>query len=243
MFFGIERASGAVLDLIYPPDCVACGAALEGREEGGLCPACRSGLPWIGAWRCPRCGDELGPYAEGARACPSECRKKALVFRGAVAVCRYEGVAREMVHRLKYGGDPRPADWMGRRMRDRLEQTDWFAQCDLIVPVPLHWRRRLARRFNQSELLARGVARAAGRHALENALRRPRKTPPQSFLDYESRLVNVKGAFAVRSAERVSGRTILLVDDVMTTCATAAECARTLLAAGAKRVYAAVFAR
>jgi ComF family protein len=243
MLAGIGRACGAVLDLIYPPDCVACGAALEGREEGGLCLACGAGLPWIGEWRCPRCGDELGPYAEGARACPSACTKKVLIFRGAAAVCRYEGAAREMVHRLKYGGDPRPADWMGRRMRDVLDRTDWFAECDLIVPVPLHWRRRLARRFNQAEMLARGITRAAGRDAPVNALRRLRRTPPQSFLDYEARTENVKRAFAVRSAERVSGKVVLIVDDVMTTCATAAECARTLLAAGAKRVHVAVFAR
>jgi ComF family protein len=243
MFSGVVRASCAVLDLFYPPDCVACGSALEGTGDARLCASCRSLLPWIGEWQCPRCADELGPYTEGKRACPSVCHAKTLIFRGAVAVCRFEGVARELVHGLKYRSDLGAAEWMGRRIQERLEKTSWFADCTAVVPVPLHWTRRLSRRFNQSEVLAWSIARAAGRGKPAMALSRVRKTPPQAFLDFSARSENVKGAFKVRRTADVAGQEILLVDDVMTTCATAAECARTLLAAGAKRVHVAVFAR
>lgn len=243
MLSGVIRASCAVLDLVYPPDCVACGAPLENCGNGRICQACRSLLPVIGEWQCPRCGDELGPYTQGKRACPSGCTKKSLHFRGAVSVCRYESVARDLVHGLKYRGDLGGSAWMGHQIHSRLLKAPWFAQCSVIVPVPLHWTRRLSRRFNQSEMIALGITQLSSRLKLLHALSRTRKTPPQSLMEFSSRFENVKGAFKVSPKENLAGKTILLVDDVMTTCATAAECARVLRLAGAAKVYVAVFAR
>jgi len=239
----LARVTGCVLDLVYPPGCISCGARLEGGEEGALCEGCRKQLPLIGRYRCPRCGDELGPYTAGARACPSECRRKTLYFRGAVAVCRYEGVARDLVQQLKYRGDLRAATWMGRMMLDRLRSMEWLASCDCVVPVPLHWSRRLGRRFNQSELLARAIAEPVALPVSRSALARTKRTSAQATLAYPERARNVKGAFRAREDAAVNGRRILLVDDVMTTCATAAECARALLKAGAASVHVAVFGR
>lgn len=238
-----RRTARALLDVFYPQDCMACGAGLARAPASFLCDSCRTALPLIGHWRCPQCGDETGPYAEGALACPGCAPEQVLVFRGAVAACRFEGPAREMVHRLKYSGDTRAVDWMGREMALRLTQAPWAAQVDLVIPVPLHWTRRLARRFNQSELLARAVVRDYPRAYATELLRRTRRTPAQVTLDPSEREKNVKGAFAARHPDRLKGKTVLLVDDVMTTCATARECARVLKAAGAARTYVAVFAR
>jgi ComF family protein len=240
---GARHLGGALLDLVYPQDCIGCGAGPVLSDGSCLCAACRTALPRIGRWQCPHCGDELGPYAAGAGACRSCARHKGRFFRGAAAVCRYEDVARQMVWELKYHGDIRAVAWMGRELYGKLAEKDWFPQVEALVPVPLHWRRRVQRRFNQSEMLARAISRVAGKEVLPWALQRRQHTTPQVALDRARRAENVEGAFRLREAKRIKGRVILLVDDVMTTCATAEECSRALLDGGAKTVYVAVYAR
>ena len=144
----------------------------------------------------------------------------------------YEGPLRELIHLYKYSG-MKP---LGRRLAGYMEraipQEELF---DAVVPVPLHWRKRLNRGFNQAELLARCLAKRRGLPVL-NALRRSRATEVQAGLANASRRRNVAGAFAVRPRVNVSGAKILLIDDVMTTGATAAACAAALKRAGAKSV-------
>jgi len=185
----------------------------------------------------------MGPHADGKRACPSCGHRRGLVFRGAAAVCRYEDGARDLVHRLKYGRDTRTAPVMGDAMAEKFMTLPWREEIDVIVPVPLHWTRHLARRFNQSALLARRIGAACGKPVRSRALRRTRRTVSQARLSGKDREENVRGVFAARDKESLEGKVVLLVDDVMTTCATAAECSRTLGRAGARRVYVAVFAR
>ena len=151
--------------------------------------------------------------------------------------------ARQMILRLKYHGDMRAVPQMGRELCEKLRQRDWFQRVEGVVPVPLHWRRRLKRRFNQSELLARALAREAGKPLLSRALRRTRNTASQATLERSQRAGNVTGAFRVAQPGRVRDAVILLVDDVMTTGATAEGCAAALREAGAKAVYVAVYAR
>jgi len=231
------------LDLIYPRECMACGARLSPGDHACLCAECLGALPRITSDRCSRCGNALGPYAEGKFACPSCSRLSGLFFRGAAAVCRYEGAAREVVHRLKYGRDLRAAAWMSREMSECVQQPDWFDRIDAVVPVPLHWTRRLSRRFNQSDLLAQEISRACAKPVLAHVLRRIRRTESQALLTGAKREENVRGGFRAVRPKRISGKGILLVDDVMSTCATAAECSRALVRAGARRVYVIVFAR
>jgi ComF family protein len=233
----------AVLDFLYPQECIVCGVARAVAQDACLCEDCLKALPLIGQWQCPRCGDQIGPHTTGRPACPSCAGRTGLWFEGATAVCRFEGVAREMVHRLKYNRDMRAVDWMGRQLAERLKQMEWFSAVDVLQPVPLHWTRRIARRFNQSELLAHIIGRRCSKRMCTGVLRRVRNTASQSVLQKPDREENVKGAFRVTREKKVKGRTILLVDDVMTTCATAAECARVLRKAGARRVYVAAFAR
>jgi len=238
----VRKVRNTFLDLVYPHDCIVCGAPLA-RAGGAFCSRCLSKMPRIDAEQCPRCGDALGPHAEGRKACPSCRDRTGLVFRAATGACRYESAARDVVHRFKYSRDLRALGWMQAEMARKLRQAEWLGKVDVVVPVPLHWRRHLFRRFNQSELIARRLAREFGKHFLGRVLRRRRGTKPQSLLDHHEREQNVRGAFEVARRERIAGRVLLLVDDVMTTCATAAECARSLVKGGARDVYVAVFAR
>jgi ComF family protein len=240
---GARQIGRALLDLVYPQDCISCGMGPILSDGSCLCDACSAALPRIGQWQCPHCGDELGPYAVGESACRSCDLHRARYFRGATAVCRYEDVPRQMVWKLKYRGDLRAVPWMGRRLYGKLVEKDWFRQVEALIPVPLHWRRRVERRFNQSELLAREISRLADKEVLPRALRRRKHTRPQAELDRARRVENVEGLFRVRRGQRVKGRVVLLVDDVMTTCATAEACSRALLEGGTKAVYVAVYAR
>ena len=239
----VTLALAAFLDLVYPRDCIVCKAPHSGTESSCFCDSCLNAMPRIGDEQCPRCGDALGPFARGRKACGSCRDRTGLVFRGAVAVCHYESAARELVHRFKYSGDLRAVNWMGRELAGKLRRMDWLNKVNAIVPVPLHWRRKVLRHFNQSELIARRVARECGKPLLGSVLHRTRKTVSQSILNPRQREENVRGAFAVIRKKRIADRVILLVDDVMTTCATAAECARSLVRAGARAVHVAVFAR
>jgi ComF family protein len=232
----------AVLGLLYPLRCMGCGARLTEAETDVLCGACLAASERAGAEACPRCAGRRGPHAEGKRACAS-CGGRSLPFTRSVCAFRYDAPIREVVHGLKFEGDLSPVAWIARELAAALAGREWFAGIDVVVPVPLHWTRRLARRFNQSELIARRAARAHHLPLAVRALRRIRRTAPQSALEPEQRAENVRGAFRVAQPEAIRGKTVLLVDDVMATCATVAECARTLKRAGARRVHAAVFAR
>ncbi len=233
----------ALLDLVFPRDCILCGARPEAGQSDGLCATCSTALPRIGTDQCAKCGEALGPYAEDGRGCPSCRGRSGFYFKAAAAVCRYDGGARDLVHALKYVGDLRAARHMGQSLADRLRQRDWFGQVEAIIPVPLHWSRRLSRRFNQSSLLARHIADSSNLPVLERVLRRIRRTPSQTHLTAVQRVENVRGGFRSIRPNRIDGKVLLLVDDVMSTCATATECARTLIKAGARTVYVAVFAR
>jgi ComF family protein len=154
-----------------------------------------------------------------------------------VAVGSYQGLLREAVHGLKYGRRRGLAPPLGELLARRLEPVlpEWWP--DVVLPVPIHWSRRLRRGFNQAEMLADEVARIAGLRPDYSALARIRRTRSQVGLSGDARRRNLSGAFRVRYPAAVAGRSILLVDDVYTTGATLAECGRALRAAGARAVY------
>jgi ComF family protein len=164
-------------------------------------------------------------------------------YNRARAAVRYDDVARKLVHALKYGDRLDLASTMGRWMA--RAGRDLLADADALVPVPLHWRRQWARRFNQSALLAQIIARTNGRVVAHGALKRVKATPQQVGLDKSERAHNVQGAFRVPAAGRaeVAGRKLLLIDDVLTSGATIDACTRALLRAGAASVDVLVFAR
>ncbi len=218
-----------VLDVLVPRRCGLCGAFGE-----FLCAACAAALPRAAGPRCRTCAAPLVPGMV-CRACAALPDQPLTTL---AAACRFEGDARRLVHRLKYESLSALAEPMGALM----------AACplphprpDVLVPVPLHRARVRRRGFNQAELLARAIGRAHGIPMAPRALVRVRATPSQvRQAGAAHRAANVTGAFACR--DDVSGRVVLLVDDVATTGATLRACAAALRAAGAATVHALVFA-
>ncbi len=167
------------------------------------------------------------------------CCAGARGFDAAYCFGAYEGALRELIHLFKYGRMKPLARTLAAHLASALPRDHAF---DLVVPMPLHWRRQWQRGFNQSELLARRTARRRG-IPMVNAVRRTRATAAQAGLSNARRRENVAGAFRVKKPRAVDGRRVLLIDDVMTTGATAAACSLALKRAGAKSVVLLALAR
>jgi ComF family protein len=227
-------------DTALPPLCASCRTPLA--NPGGLCPACWSRVSFIAPPYCERLGIPFA-YDPGPGILSMEAIADPPAYGRARAAVRFEEVARDLVHRLKYGDRLDLAtsmgQWMARAGRPLL------VDADALVPVPLHWRRLWGRRFNQAAVLAGVVASESGVSLLTAAVRRVRATSQQVGLSRSARAVNVQGAFAVTQAGKVAiyGKRLVLVDDVLTSGATVDACARVLLRAGARNVDVLVFAR
>lgn len=224
-----RRAWGGVLDLLFPPCCGICGAG-----GGFLCADCERELRPAAPPRCSRC------WALSPETLCSSCAGSAVALDGARALYTFEGGARTLVHQLKYRSLHALARPMGELLADYLAQNP--LPVDLLVPVPLHRRRRRERGFNQAELLCRAMSSRSEIEIDRRALRRLRNTPHQTRVtDRAQRAANVRGAFSCGGD--LSGRRVLLVDDVFTSGATLRECAVSLRAAGAASVWALTFVR
>lgn len=228
------------LDAALPPLCPSCREPLG--VGAGLCATCWSKLSLIEPPYCARLGIPFS-YDPGPGLLSMEAIENPPAYDRARAAVRYDDVARTLVQGFKYGDrldlTPMMGRWMARAGHELL------AEAEALVPVPLHWRRLWARRFNQSAALAGAIAGLAGVPVLFEALRRVRATPQQVGLNKSERAVNVQGAFRVLPAQKpaVAGKRLLLIDDVLTSGATAEACARALLRAGAAHVDVLVFAR
>lgn len=226
-----REIAAAVLDLIAPRSCAACGAL----AASALCGACESALERRPRPACSRCGEAV--LAPGA-ACPADHDW----LRGIVALhapWRYRGAAGAIVRRFKFEGDAAAGDALVRGLAEALRgAATGVGRRALVVPVPMHKRARRARGFDQAERLAIGVAHELGLGFGGGVLRRLRATLSQTDPRVTSREQNVAGAFVVARPRVIHGRTILLVDDVVTSGATARACAAALRAAGARAVIA-----
>jgi ComF family protein len=209
-------------------------------EPGFLCQECYQSIEFI-VNPCRKCGSERGPYARESAGCLL-CRNVALRFESARAAGAYSEPLKEIIHALKYSGERAAALPLAEILVEALREAPHAEFAEVVVPVPLHISRLKKRTFNQSALIARLAARRLELPFAE-PLVRTRATASQTELSHAARRRNVKDAFAVARPAAVKGRQVLLVDDVITTGATASECARALRAAGAARVYAASVAR
>jgi ComF family protein len=233
------HAARLVLDIALPTLCVACREPVAGV---GLCAASSAKLSFIAQPYCPRLGIPF-VYDPGPGLLSMEAIADPPAYARARAAVRYDDVARTLVHALKYHDRTDLAPAMGRWMARAGEEL--LDAADVLVPVPLHWRRGWSRRYNQSGALARAIAKQSGVPVARDVLRRIRPTQQQIGLSRSQRASNVQGAFKVSAekAHEIQGRRVVLVDDVLTSGATTDACARALLRARAAQVDVLVFAR
>lgn len=235
----LGRAIGAGVDLLLPPRCASCGTIVD--AQGGFCAPCWAGLPFITAPACVDCGLPFASAAvESARCAACLARPPRFTARAALA---YEGPARQVLLQLKHADRPHLAVDMAGHLR--RVAGDWLTPDGLIVPVPLHRWRLWQRGYNQAAELAKALSAATGTPLLVDALQRVRATRSSQGLNPRQRRRNVAGAFRItgRARRLVAERCIILVDDVLTTGATADACARVLLRAGARSVRLLTLAR
>lgn len=222
----------AWLDVLFPPRCAGCGALGE-----ILCSRCVAQFRPITAPYCQRCGQPLS----SGRLCGPCARGRFTHLDVARAAAVYAPPLRRIIHAFKYWGHTRLAHPLAEYMAGRVRQD--ALHVDVIIPVPLHPRRKRQRGYNQAELLARRLGRAFRLPVQAEVLERVRPTLPQVTLSLRERMENVKGAFRCVDRARVAEKRVLLIDDVMTTGSTLEACAAALKEAGARRVWGYTLAR
>jgi len=248
-----HRALSGALDLLFPPRCRVC----ETHGCDPICPLCYARLERVSGPLCHLCGLPFDASTHHGNLCP-ECRAARRIDR-IRSVCHYTGRIRKAIGELKYRGHRELVAPLAQVLQEYLsnaldvaDTVDPYytappsigsSQVDLLIPVPLFATRERERGFNQAGLLAEELGRLEGLVVASGALVRKRETPPQVGLSAIERRVNVRGAFEAVDRAAIRARTILLLDDVCTTGATLEECAKTLVRAGAERVWAITLAR
>ena len=239
VFFNtLSTAGRTALDLVYPPCCVLCRSRIS-HDRMVICDDCRSGLLSIDAPYCERCGYPLDAPVASCPACPG----RTFYFDGALSGFQFNRPLQDLIHQLKYRKRPGIGRFLGSLLAKRVEGEPGIPHITAVVPVPLHPLRNRERGYNQSAYIARGISDVTGIPVLENVLVRNRNTPTQTSLSPDARMSNVEGVFEAGRVEAVRDATVSLVDDIFTTGATMNSCARVLLQAGAKRVFALTIAR
>ncbi len=240
IFLHTRQAGRMVLDAVLPPLCLRCDTAVT--EPGSFCPACWQKLRFIGAPQCSRCGIPFELTVGDAMVCP-DCLSAPPRWQQARAAVVYDEASRPLVLGFKHADQTHLSGALARLMLQAGRSV--LTGSDLIAPVPLHRSRLFRRCYNQSALLAALLARAAQKPVQQDLLQRRRATQPQASLNAKERARNVRAAFAVtpRHATRVTGKTVLLIDDVLTTGATVNDCCRALQEGGAVAINVLTFAR
>lgn len=237
----LSRAARAALDLVLPPLCLNCKAPVA--DPQGLCGTCWGALRLLGPPHCAQCGLPF-PHDLGEGMKCAACLSRPPPFAAARAALAYDDASRDLILGFKHADRleavPLFARWMSAAGRDALDGAD------MLIPVPLHWRRLFARRYNQAAELARALAASTGIPVEATLLRRRKRTRSQGEMaSARERLRNVAAAFEVAAPDKLKlkGRKVVLVDDVLTTGATATACTKTLLRAGAAAVSIVTLAR
>jgi ComF family protein len=236
----------AVLDLVFPAACVGCHAEIVAREatagDAMVCAECREQLAVFAGATCVQCGARI-PAMAGDRSQCATCHGVKLWFDETIALGEYAGLLREWLLRMKQRRGDLITLAIGRLIWQRHGGRLAEMRPDVVVPVPMHWRRRWSHGTNSAAVLAEVLADKLDVPLAAGLLRRLRHTPPQFSLPSSRRRANVRRAFAVRTGYHLERASVLLVDDILTTGATCSEAARALKRAGAARVMVAVAGR
>ncbi|MDR2158086.1 MAG: ComF family protein [Holosporaceae bacterium] len=237
MFNFIHKFLSFIENICFPITCCSCGAFVDSE---GLCPECWKKIKWIDNPKCKICGT---PFELDIEAVCAECLRKRPHFDEAVSVMEYDDFSKGMILRFKHGDTTyisrQLATWIYRAAENVIKNAD------IIIPVPIHFFKRLKRKYNQSELLALELKKLSGISYEPRILRKNKHTPQQEGLSRIMRLKNVNGSFGVNSqySDLLRGRTVVLVDDVLTTGATVNECSKILKKHGAIKVTVLTVAR
>lgn len=232
------RSAAHILDIVLPPQSLLTGHIRDAGADGGVW----SEVNFLDEPCCQICGFPF-EFDQGPDMLCGRCVVKKPAYDMARAAFQYDDVSRSMVLGFKHGGRTQGLAAFAAQMRRAGRK--FLPEANYLVPVPLHYSRRIKRRYNQSVLLARALSRISAPTLDPDSLRRARPTETQGGKSASGRRRNVQGAFAIRDGHhsQIEGAHIILIDDVMTTGATLESCARTLKRAGAKRVDALVLAR
>jgi ComF family protein len=235
--------SGQLVDLLYPPQCAWCEADIHSATDSiALCADCRTKLAPPIEQQCQRCSAALAYVPEHGEDC-IYCRATQFRFQRVVAMGNYRRDLRKAIWDTKHQQGEIMSQSLAQLLFDRRADVLRGLNAEIVVPIPMHWRRRLRRGTNGPELMAAAIARQLSLPLTTNVLRRSKLTRRQSESTPRERMINQRNSFRVRRAKKIEGRRILLVDDVLTTGATCNAASKTLLAAGAASVVVAVIAR
>jgi ComF family protein len=233
----LRQLGTSLVELFLPRQCAGCQKTWLHSHQGFWCEACREELPWIESPICPRCGRPYPKSPSSPDHLCGDCLQSAFLFDSARSATQHSGVVRKRIHQLKFGGRLFWVPPLGELLVDLFRREE-SAPVDIIFPVPLHVKRLRQRGFNQAGLLAKAFGRMVGLPVSFDILVRKCWTEPQTRLNREERLKNVRDAFQVMDAGKVEDLSVLIIDDVYTTGTTLDECAKTLKAAGASEVHA-----
>ncbi len=234
----VHPAIDALNHLLWPAVCDCCATAIAHADQR-ICRNCWNELlACMAGDYCPGCGRDASRHAIIDNRC-ARCDGTRIEFDGIARAGVYENVLRDLILAFKFRDRTELAPRLRMLADAALQGCPFSTEVDIFVPVPLHWRRRIERGYNQSAIIARGLSRLA---PIDTDLVRIRYTQRQWTLSPAKRRKNVAGAFAVRKHHKFSGKRVCLVDDITTSHATLNECAKTLKAAGAEKVFACVIA-
>jgi ComF family protein len=229
------------IQLIYPNTCWVCANFMPEAQQR-VCSSCLPRLTIDPYPTCPRCSSTVGPHLVLGDGCP-ECRDVSFAFAGAFRMAPYEGLLRDVILRMKHRSGEDLAEVIGALWAKKMAPRLAPLAPEVVIPIPLHWTRRWQRGFNQSEILAAALAKALGKPCWSRALRRVRRTETQTAQPSGSaRRENVKHAFKACRGYDLKGKAVLLVDDVLTTGATAHEASRALAVHKPRSIHVVVLA-
>lgn len=232
LYFFTETSKN-IIDFVFPNICLCCDKSIS--KDKMFCSDCFSKIPFVQGTICYRCGHKLNLLPSQEKILCTKCLKKRPVYDKARAVFQYNSSSKNSILKFKYTGKIE----YSRQFVQLLMQAgkELFPETDIIIPVPMHPKRKLSRGYNQAAVLANLLSKKTKIAYDEKILIRHKHTPKQENKTFEERHKNVKDAFIVKNKRKIKNRTVLLIDDVLTTGATVNNCAKTLKKAGASSVF------